>query len=200
VLDRTDGKFLSAVPFVEKLNWAKGIDANGRPISTGIIPSAKGTRICPGFGGATNWFSPSYNPVTKLFYFLADEDCNVYYLKPEEFAEGKTYYSTGVQRSAMDHSQKYLLAFGLESEKAVWRYEQVGVGHSAGGVMSTASGLVFFGDNAQSFEAADGETGKPLWYFNTGQGMHASPMSFAVNGKQYVAIAAGSDVFSFGLP
>ncbi|HMI50129.1 MAG TPA: PQQ-dependent dehydrogenase, methanol/ethanol family [Candidatus Saccharimonadales bacterium] len=200
ILDRTNGKFLSAVPFVEKLNWAKGIDAAGRPILTGAVPSAKGTRICPGFGGATNWFSPSYNPVTKLFYFLADEDCNIYYLKPEEFAEGKTYYSTGVQRAAEDHSQKFLLAYGLESDRATWRYEQIGSGHSAGGVMSTASGLVFFGDNAQSFEAVDGETGKALWYFNTGQSMHASPMSFAVKGKQYVAIAAGSDVFSFALP
>ena len=200
ILDRTNGKFLSAVPFVEKLNWAKGIDAAGRPILTGAVPSAKGTRICPGFGGATNWFSPSYNPVTKLFYFLADEDCNIYYLKPEEFAEGKTYYSTGVQRAAEDHSQKFLLAYGLESDRATWRYEQIGSGHSAGRVMSTASGLVFFGDNAQSFEAVDGETGKALWYFNTGQSMHASPMSFAVKGKQYVAIAAGSDVFSFALP
>jgi len=200
ILDRTNGKFLSAVPFVEKLNWAKGIDATGRPILTGAVPSAKGTRICPGFGGATNWFSPSYNPVTKLFYFLADEDCNIYYLKPEEFAEGKTYYSTGVQRGAEDHSRKFLLAYGLESGRAAWRYEQIGSGHSSGGVMSTASGLVFFGDNAQSFEAVDGETGKALWYFNTGQSMHASPMSFAVKGKQYVAIAAGSDVFSFALP
>ena len=66
--------------------------------------------------------------------------------------------------------------------------------------MTTASGLLFFGDDAQSFEAVDAQTGKPLWHFNTGQNMHASPMSYAVKGKQYVAIAAGSDVFSFGLP
>ena len=66
--------------------------------------------------------------------------------------------------------------------------------------MTTASGLLFFGDDAQSFEAVDAQTGKPLWHFNTGQNMHASPMSYAVKAKQYVAIAAGSDVFSFGLP
>lgn len=200
VLDRTDGKFLSAVPFVEKLNWAKGIDASGRPIRTGTQPSKEGTRVCPGFAGATNWFSPSYNPKTGLFYFVANEDCNLYYLKPEEFAEGKTYYSTGARRSPEDQNQKILLAFGLESDKAVWRYEQAGMGHSSAGTMTTASGLVFFGDNSQSLEAVDGETGKALWYFNTGQGLHASPMSYAVKGKQYVAIAAGSDVFSFGLP
>ena len=200
VLDRTSGKFLSAFPFVEKLNWAKGIDAQGRPIRTGVQPTAEGTRTCPGFIGATNWYSPSYNPSTRLFYFLASENCDVFLLRPEEFSEGKTFYSTGARHSPGDHAQKSLLAFSLESDKPVWRYPQTGPGHSSGGVMTTASGLLFFGDDAQSFEAVDAQTGKPLWHFNTGQNMHASPMSYAVKAKQYVAIAAGSDVFSFGLP
>ncbi|PYT58480.1 MAG: PQQ-dependent dehydrogenase, methanol/ethanol family [Acidobacteria bacterium] len=200
VLDRTNGKFLSAFPFVEKLNWARGIDAQGRPIRTGVQPTAEGTRTCPGFIGATNWYSPSYNPSTHLFYFLASENCDVFLLKPEEFSEGKTYYSTGARRSPGDHAQKSLLAFSLESDKPVWRYPQTGPGHSSGGVMTTASGLLFFGDDAQSVEAVDAQTGKPLWHFNTGQNIHASPMSYAVKAKQYVAIAAGSDVFSFGLP
>jgi len=200
VLDRTNGKFLSAFPFVKKLNWARGIDAQGRPIRTGVQPTAEGTRTCPGFIGATNWYSPSYNPSTHLFYFLASENCDVFLLKPEEFSEGKTYYSTGARRSPGDHAQKSLLAFSLESDKPVWRYPQTGPGHSSGGVMTTASGLLFFGDDAQSVEAVDAQTGKPLWHFNTGQNIHASPMSYAVKAKQYVAIAAGSDVFSFGLP
>ncbi len=200
ILDRTNGKFLSAFPFVEKLNWAKGIDAQGRPIRTGVQPTAEGTRICPGMIGATNWFSPSYNPSTHLFYFLAYENCDLYFLKPQEFSEGKTYYSTGVRHSPGDHGQKVLLAYSLESDKPAWRYVQAGSGHSSGGVMTTATGLLFFGDDAQSFEAVDAQTGKPLWHFNTGQSLHASPMSYAVNGKQYVAIAAGSDIFSFALP
>jgi len=200
VLDRTNGKFLSAFPFVEKLNWAKGIDAQGRPIRTGVQPTAEGTRTCPGFIGATNWYSPSYNPSTHLFYFLASENCDVFLSKPQEFSEGKTYYSTGARRSPGDHAQKSLLALNLESDKPAWRYPQAGQGHSSGGVMTTASGLVFFGDDAQSFEAVDAQTGKPLWHFNTGQNIHASPMSYEVKAKQYVAIAAGSDVFSFGLP
>jgi len=66
--------------------------------------------------------------------------------------------------------------------------------------MTTASGLLFFGDDTRSFEAVDATTGKPLWHFNTGQSIAASPMSYAVGGKQYVAIAAGSDVFTFSLP
>jgi alcohol dehydrogenase (cytochrome c) len=200
VLDRTNGKFLSAVPFVEKLNWASGIDPQGRPVRTGVQPSAHGTRTCPGFSGATNWFSPAYNPATKLFYFLADEDCTVYLLKPQKFTEGQTYYSTGARHSSADQTQKILLAYDLEGQQPAWRYLQAGSGHSSAGVMTTAGGLLFFGDNSQSFEAVDAGTGKPLWHFNTGQTMHASPMSFAVRGKQYVAIASGNDLFSFALP
>ena len=77
---------------------------------------------------------------------------------------------------------------------------QAGEGRSAAGVMTTAGGLLFFGDDAQSFEAVDAKTGKALWHFNTGQTISASPMTYAVNSTQYVAIAAGSDVFSFALP
>jgi alcohol dehydrogenase (cytochrome c) len=200
VLDRTDGKFLSAVPFVEKLNWASGIDDQGRPIRTGVQPSLQGTRTCPGFSGATNWFSPAYNPVTRLFYFLADEDCSIYLLKPQKFVEGQTYYSTGVSHSSTDQKQKILLAYDLEGKQPAWRYVLAGTGHSSAGVMTTAGGLVFFGDNSQSFEAIDASTGKPLWHFNTGQTLHASPMSYAVGGKQAVAIASGNDLFSFALP
>ncbi len=200
VLDRTNGEFLSAVPFVEKLNWAKGIDEKGRPIRTDVMPSPKGTRVCPGFSGATNWYSPSYNPMTQLFYFQASENCNIYFLKPEEFEEGKTYYSTGVKRSAGDNAKKILVAYELGASKPAWRYPQAGTEHSSAGTMTTAGGLVFFGDEARSFEAVDAKTGEPLWHFQTGQSIHASPMSFGVNGTQHVAIAAGSNVFCFGLP
>jgi alcohol dehydrogenase (cytochrome c) len=200
VLDRTDGKFLSAVRFVDKLNWASGIDPQGRPIRTNVQPTENGTRTCPGFAGATNWFSPSYHPASKLFFFVANEDCTVYLLKPENFKEGRTYYATGARHSSTDHGQKILLAFDLEADKPAWRYVQAGEGYSSAGTMTTAGDLLFFGDNAQSFEAVDPRSGKPLWHFNTGQSIHASPMSYAVLGKQYVTIAAGSDLFSFALP
>lgn len=200
VLDRTNGEFLSARPFVEKITWASGIDAKGRPILTGAKPSKDGTRICPGFIGATNWFSPSYNPDASLFYFVALETCNVFFLKPQEFQTGQTYYSTGARRSEGDYNQKMLLAFTLEDSKPAWRYVQGGLGRSAAGVMTTAGGLAFYGNDTQSFEAVDARTGKSLWHFNTGQNITASPMSYAVRAKQFVAIAAGSDVFSFALP
>lgn len=200
ILDRRNGKFLSATRFVEKLNWAAGIDSQGRPVRSGIQPTPGGTRVCPGFAGATNWYSPSYSEATRLFYFLALEDCSLYSTKPEPFREGRGYYSTGAKHSPGENAKKILLAFDPFTEAFVWRYPQIGKSHSMGGVMSTATGLVFFGDDAESFEAVDGTTGKPLWHFNTGQPLHASPMSYAVAGKQYVAIASGTDLFAFALP
>jgi len=200
VLDRTDGKFLSATPFVKKLNWAKGIDEKGRPIRTDAQPTAEGMKVCPSFTGATNWYSPSYNPRTHLFYFFAQEDCGTSFLKPEPFAEGRGYYATGVKRARGEKKEKILLAYNLDTRAFEWRYPQIGEGSSSGGTMTTAGGLVFFADEAESFEAVDGRTGEQLWHFTTGQRMHASPMSYAVLGKQYVAIASGSDIFTFALP
>ena len=200
LLDRTNGQFLSAMRFAEKLNWATGIDEKGRPIRTEIKPSAEGTRVCPGMVGATNWHAPSYNPETSLFYFMALESCSVLVLKPQAFKPRETYYSTGARHSEGDYNQKILLAYSVDGDKPAWRYVQTGRGHSAGGTMTAAGGLVFFGDDAESFEAVDAQTGKPLWHFHTGQNIAASPMSYAINSKQYVAIAAGSDIFSFALP
>jgi alcohol dehydrogenase (cytochrome c) len=200
VLDRTNGKFLHATSFVEKLNWARGVDAAGRPITSGRIPTEEGTLICPGIDGATNWFSPSYNPGTKLFYVMALESCNIYFANPRRFVKGQTYYDTGTKLPPDEHAQKILLALPIDGGKAVWRYPQVGEGNSWGGVLTTAGGVVFFGDDAGSFEAVDAASGRSVWHFNTGQRMRASPMTYEVNGMQYVAVAAGSDVFSFALP
>ena len=199
VLDRSDGTFLSAVPFVKKLNWASGIDSAGRPIRTSVIPSDGGTLVCPDMTGATNWFSPSYNPSTHLLYFMALENCELYFRKPQKFAEGQEYYATGVKHAPGEQGQKILMAFNPETGKCVWRYPQIGSAQSWAGTMTTAGGLVFFGNDSQSFEAVDARTGASLWHFTTGQLMHASPMSYAVNGHQYVAIASGSDLFTFGL-
>jgi len=199
VLDRANGKFLRATPFVEKLNWATGIDASGRPILSGRIPTAEGTNICPGIDGATNWFSPSYNPDTRLFYVIALESCNLFLAKPKEFAKGATFYNTGTSLPAGERMQKILLALSLADGKRVWSYPQIGLGNSWAGTLTTAGGLVFFGDDSDSFEAVEATTGRFLWHFNTGQLMRASPMTYSVAGIQYVAIAAGSDVFCFSL-
>jgi alcohol dehydrogenase (cytochrome c) len=199
-LDRTDGRFLSATPFVRKLNWAKGIDATGRPIRTGLEPTEEGTLVCPDMTGATNWFSPSYNPSTRLLYFIALESCHTYFRKPQEFAEGRAFYATGVKRLNGDPGQKILVAYNPETNSFAWRQPLPGSARSWGGTMTSAGGLVFAGNDQDEFEAFDAQTGKSLWHFNTGQNMHASPMSYAIGSKQYVAIAAGSDLFSFALP
>jgi alcohol dehydrogenase (cytochrome c) len=199
VLDRIDGKFLRATPFVEKLNWATGIDAAGRPMLTGRIPTAEGTNICPGIDGATNWFSPSYNPTTGLFYVMALESCNLFLAKPQEFVKGQTFYNTGTVLPRGERSQKILVAISVASGRRAWSYPQTGPGNSWGGTLTTAGGLVFFADDANSFEAVEATSGRALWHFHTGQTMRASPMSYAVAGVQYVAIAAGGDVFCFSL-
>ncbi len=199
-LDRTTGQFLGAVPFVTKLNWAQKIDAQGRPVLNHVIPTQAGTRVCPGYEGATNWYSPSYNPQTGLFYLIALERCEIYHAKPAEFVPGQTYYNSGVSGISGESGHKVVLAFRVSDLTEVWRYPQVGDGRSWAGTLSTAGGLLFFGDDAESFEAVDARTGKALWHFNTGQTIHASPVTFSVNAVQYVAIAAGSDVFTFALP
>jgi alcohol dehydrogenase (cytochrome c) len=200
VLDRTDGKFLKATPFVEKLNWAKGIDPSGRPILSGRIPSAEGTEICPSIDGATNWFSPSYNPDTGFFYVMALESCGVFFAHPQSFTLGQTLYATGTKLAPDDHAQKVLLAYSVPEGKIVWRYPQVGAGNSWGGTLTTAGELVFFANDSGALEAVEARTGRSLWQFPTGQRIYASPMSYAVDGVQYVALATGSDVISFSLP
>jgi alcohol dehydrogenase (cytochrome c) len=199
VLDRVTGKFLRATPFVQKLNWATGVDASGRPLRSGRIPTPQGSYICPGINGATNWFSPSFNPDTGLFFVMALDSCDLFFSKPRRFIPGETYYGTGTTLPPQGHAQKTLLAFSLAEGKPVWRYPQVGPGDSWGGTLTTASGLVFFGDDAGSLEAVEAHTGTALWHFNTGQTMHASPMSYMVGRDQHVAIAAGSDIFAFSL-
>jgi alcohol dehydrogenase (cytochrome c) len=200
-LDRGTGEFLGAVRFAEKLNWATGIDRKGRPIRTAVKPTPEGTNICPGYGGATNWYSPSYNESTGLVYFMTLDECTTYLSAqvPQRFEPGKEFYSTGVKRTPGENSRKILLAYDIGRRTIAWKYPQTGSGRSSGGTMTTAGGVTFFGDDAQSFEAIDARDGKPLWHFTTGQDMSASPMTYAVEGKQYVAIAAGSDIFAFRL-
>ena len=199
-LDRTTGAFLWAKQFDKTGTWAKGIDAKGRPISAGLIPDEQGVRVCPGAGGATNWYSPSYSPATHMFYFRSLEACAIFRAKTEPFEEGHSYYSTGTRLAAGERSQGYINAFDLNKLQFAWRDPQPGKNRGWGGVMSTATGLLAFGDDAQNFVVSDGRTGKTLWHFNLGQMVHASPMSYAVGGKQYFAIAAGTDLFAFALP
>ena len=131
---------------------------------------------------------------------MALEACNLYFAAPRKFIQGETYYNTGTKTRPGEHGQKILLALSIADGKTAWRYPQVGRADSSGGTLTTDGGLLFFADDAGSLEAVEASGGHPLWHFNTGQPIHASPMSYAVNGVQYVAISAGSDVFTFALP
>jgi alcohol dehydrogenase (cytochrome c) len=201
ILDRTNGKYLYSKQFITIMNWAKGIDENGRPISNNLIPDEKGVTVCPSYGGGTNWYSPSYDPATNMFYFRSLEACSLFQAKTEPFEEGRAYYSTGARRPLGNPpNQGYINAFDLNKLDFAWRDRQIGGGHASAGVMSTAGGLVAFGNDAEEFEIDDAVTGKPLWAFSLGQAMHASPMSYGIEGRQYFAVAAGDNVVAFALP
>jgi alcohol dehydrogenase (cytochrome c) len=157
--------------------------------------------VCPGYSGGTNWYSPSYNPATSIFYFRSLEACSLFMGKTGSFKEGEEYYSTGVERAKGDTPNAgYLNAFDLNTLDFAWRNQLKGDDQAVAGVMSTAGGLVAFGNDAADFEIDDARSGKRLWAFQLGQRMHASPMSYGVSGKQYFAVAAGDDVFAFALP
>jgi alcohol dehydrogenase (cytochrome c) len=199
ILDRTNGKFLFAKPFMSTQNWAKGIDENGRPISAGLIPDERGVRVCPSNGGATNWYSPSYDAATQTFYFRSYEACATIQSAPRPFEEGNNYYATGL-RNADEAGKAYINAFKVDTLDFSWRQLQIGRNKGWGGLMTTATGLIAYGDDGGNFVILNAHTGTPLWHFHVGQLIHASPMAYAIDGKQYFAIAAGSDVFSFALP
>jgi alcohol dehydrogenase (cytochrome c) len=200
ILDRTNGKYLYSRKFIAEENWAKGIDENGRPISNNLIPDEKGVLVCPSSSGGTNWYSPSYSEATHMFYFRSMEACSIFTSKTEPFEEGREYYSTGNRRPMGETTKGFINAFDLNKLDFAWRNSLIGKRFAWAGVMSTATGLVAFGDDAQNFVVLDGRTGAPLWHFNLGQTPRASPMSYAVNGKQYFALAAGDDLFAFALP
>ncbi|MEP7353502.1 MAG: PQQ-binding-like beta-propeller repeat protein [Acidobacteriota bacterium] len=201
VLDRTNGQFLLGKQFMKKLNWADGIDAKGRPVLKQLPVTAEGdTYVCPGFQGGTNWFSTSFNPTTNLYYFVALERCNVFSIRTGEWKAGSSYMGGAARPAPGETFEKYLRAINIQTGQTVWEIPQVSRDTtSSAGLLSTASGLVFFGDNTGAFMAADAANGKVLWQFPTNQVWKASPMTYTFDGKQYVAIAVGQNMMAFAL-
>lgn len=191
VLDRTNGKLLLGKPFVKRLNWASGIGPDGTPqLLKANKPSETGIKTCPAVRGATNWYSSSFNPETKLFYVMAVEDCSI--------------YNTGGFQGNRDLSNpgiKYLRAIDIATAKIVWEIPQTGAPEANySGVLSTAGGLVFYGESGGSFAAVNAKTGKTLWHFNANESWRASPMTYTMDGRQYVTIASAGNILSFALP
>jgi alcohol dehydrogenase (cytochrome c) len=202
VLDRLTGRMLMAEPFVKHLTWSSGIGADGRPrLLAGYENSVEGTRTCPAVAGAANWPSTAFNPATGLFYVMASEGCAVYRKNSNWFELGKSFYGGTTRTAPIEGGGKFLRALDLQSGKMVWEIPRVGGGASASGVMSTAGGLVFYGDNTGgALIAVNAATGQRLWQLDTHQTWKSSPMTYAIDGKQYVGVVAGSTVRVFGLP
>ena len=201
VLDRVTGEFLRATPFVERLNWARGIDVKGRPIAApDMEPSPNGRRVCPSVRGAANWMSPSYSPQTGLLYVPALEQCDMYLSSAKTAEPMKNFAGTGGESITKEPGKFYLRALDPASGKKRWEYPMTGHGDMWAGTVSTAGGVVFFGDDDGQLVALDARTGRHLWHFYLGQTLTASPMTFAAAGKQYVTLVSETDVFTFGLP
>lgn len=192
VLDRVTGEYLLGKPFVERLTWATGLDAKGRPlVNEKARPTMGGTVACPAVRGATNWYSTAYSPEAKLFYVMVVEDCNLYRQAGSWFVP---------YNDPANPPRKLLRAIDIQTGRTVWEQAQVGAPETNySGVLSTAGGLVFAGQSGGSFAAIDARTGKTLWHFNSGAAWKASPMTYLVHGRQHVAIAAGGNIMSFTL-
>ena len=224
VLDRTDGKVLLARPFVQKLTWATGIGSDGRPqLVPGNTPDENGVTTCPAIRGATNWMSTSFSPATRLFYVMAVENCFVY--RSTMFGGGRGRGAAPAPAPAPPPSRgpapaatfglpgggfnrggpggggtMALRALDLDTGRVAWEIPQVGNSNNYAGTLSTAGGLVFYGQASGEFAAVHAKTGAHLWHFETQETWKASPMTYTVNGRQYVAITSGANVLAFALP
>jgi PQQ-dependent dehydrogenase (methanol/ethanol family) len=184
VFDRTNGKLLLAEKFVRKLTWASGIGPDGRPVR---VPEQDVS--CPDH--ATNWHATAFSPTTRLYYIMATDKC-VIKLSPGSWKR---------ERPRQDPGTKYLRALDIETGKIAWEVEQEGPtdGKRVAGVLGTAGGVLFYGDASGYLVAADERDGKTLWRIPLNATVKTSPMTYTVNGEQFVALAVGSNILSFAL-
>jgi alcohol dehydrogenase (cytochrome c) len=199
VIDRRNGKLLSAIPY-GRVTWSNSTDANGVPIERKeASPTLEGVPVCPGAFGATNWMSPTYDPQSKLFYVTAREQCDIFSTAPQPYEGGHAFYGSAYFPN--DDAQPFwgaVRAIDPATSQIKWEFKHLSPSWS--GLLSTGGGLVFTGDAEGNFMALDAATGKILWHFQCGASVYASPMTYAIDGKQYVVIAAGTALFAFGLP
>jgi PQQ-dependent dehydrogenase (methanol/ethanol family) len=191
VFDRTNGELLLTKTFLHRVNWATGIGADGRPKLAVSPPTVSGReKDCP--DNAANWSSTAFSHTTRLYYLMTLEACHQVELSGKE--------ATSLQPEPPP--ERYMRAINIDTGDVAWETPQRGpvILKTWSGVLATAGGLVFYGDPNGAFVAVDEHDGKALWHFNTNVGMKASPMTFMVEGKQFLAVAAGSVFLCFGLP
>lgn len=191
VLDRETGKYLNAWPHVDIITWMKGVDKNGRPIDMQPVPPNKETFVCPGAIGGRNWDHSSYSPRTRLWYNIGWEACNI--IKPEklEIKEGAGLFGGSIEIKPPKDKPAYghINAFDPLTGERKWRYLTRYL--NVASLLSTGGDLIFSGDVLGEAFALDAKTGEKLWAFNTGASITGSPISYSVNGRQYVAVPAG---------
>ena len=198
LLDRETGEFLLGTEYSTQ-TWAKGIGKTGRPILLpDKEPTVDGNLVYPSLQGATNWMSPSYSPVTKLLYVPVREMGSYYFKGEAKYEPGKVFVGGGERRLDGDKAWGSVRALRADSGERVWDFRTPSPLWT--GVMATAGGLVFGGSNEGNFYALDASTGKPLWDFQTGGVIRSNPISFLVDGKQYVATSGGRAYYVFALP
>ncbi len=197
-LDRETGEFLVGKPYALQ-TWAEGLDENGRPIRVpNMEPSVEGTLVSPTIGGGTNWWSPTFSPRTGLLYVNAFDGEQIYFIREEEYVEGEQYLGGGGESAGpIDNYHSAVRAIDPATGDVQWEYPIAP--RSTSGLMSTAGDLVFGGTVDGYFFAIDAVSGEELWHMTVGARVHSAPISYAVDGQQYVSIAAGNVVFTFGL-
>jgi alcohol dehydrogenase (cytochrome c) len=199
VTDRVTGKLISANAY-GKTTWSDSKDSAGRPIAKKeASPTPEGHTVCPGALGTTNFMAPTFDPQTSLFYVTARDQCDIFSTAPQPYEAGHAYYGSAYFPSEEAKPYRgFLKAIDPATGEIKWKFEHTSPTWS--GVLSTAGGLVFTGDAEGNFIALDAAMGTPLWHFQMGGAVYAPPVAFAVDGKEYLAIAAGSAIYAFGLP
>ena len=201
VLDRVNGKFLLARNFV-KQTWAEKIDDNGRPVKQkGSSPSVKGALVWPGVTGGTNWWPPSYSPSTGLIYIPILEASSIFFRTEElEFTQGEFFLGSAGQKPPNQQHFTGVRALDAVSGELRWEYHfpERGGWSKVGGILSSAGDIIFVGDN-RTFYALNAKSGSLLWKFESGGTINAPPVTYQVDGKQLVSLAAGRSIFTFGL-
>jgi alcohol dehydrogenase (cytochrome c) len=163
------------------------------------MASTAGAPVAPSVVGGTNFQAPSYSPITGYYYLQTLDYAQRYTLTPEKFEAGKQYKGGGAAGIAGETQVGAIKAIDPETGKIVWEFPLSRTSFTAG-VLSTAGNVVFAATAEGNLIGLDAKTGKLLWRYQTGSSMSASPMSYAVDGKQFVSVSAGNVLYSFGLP
>ena len=193
VLDRVTGKNIVTYPFLETLNWSKGVDKDGVPIpNPEKEPQVPGVLVSPPSGGATNWPPPSFNPETGLFYVSTSASYSVFYLTDTDpHPEG--YGAAEKNSGGLGNT---LRAIDYKTGKTTWRHDWPGGGGSSG-LLSTAGKLLFAGDGSSHLVAFDPANGKIIWHTDLAANISNGPETYVLDGKQYLVVGAGAQLYAF---